>query len=101
MTVMDFEWDEQKRLANLAKHGIDFELAEGIFGAPTIEFPDKRQDYGELRIGAYGEVSGIVLFVIYTPRDTKRRLISARRASTQERNFYRSRMAAGGEDNDG
>jgi uncharacterized DUF497 family protein len=101
MIIMDFEWDEQKRLTNLAKHGVDFELAKGIFDAPTIEFLDQRQDYGEPRMGAYGEVSGVVLFVIYTPRDTKRRLISARRASTQEQNFYRARIAAIGEDNDG
>ena len=94
---MDFEWDEQKRLANLAKHGIDFEGAKGIFGAPTVEYPDHRRDYGEPRIGAYGEVSGVVLFVIYTPRGALRRMISARRASSQERDFYRARIAAGGE----
>ncbi len=98
---MSFEWDEQKRLSNLAKHGIDFEAATGIFANPTIEYPDERQNYGERRIGAYGEVSGIVLFVIYTPRGANRRLISARRASTQEQNFYRRRTAAGAEDHDG
>jgi uncharacterized DUF497 family protein len=29
---MDFEWDNQKHSANIAKHGIDFEFAKEIFG---------------------------------------------------------------------
>jgi hypothetical protein len=28
---MDFEWDNQKNNANIAKHGIDFEFAKEIF----------------------------------------------------------------------
>jgi hypothetical protein len=98
---MVFEWDEQKRRSNLAKHGVDFELAKNVFDGPTIEYPDERQDYGEPRIGAYGEVSGVVLFVIYTERGATRRLISARRAGNRECDFYRARVAAGGGDNDG
>jgi uncharacterized DUF497 family protein len=98
---MDLEWDDQKRLSNLAKHGVDFAAAGEIFNAVTVEFPDRRQDYGEPRIGAYGEVSGVVLFVVYTPRGLKRRLISARRASSQERAFYQARIAAGGDEHDG
>lgn len=93
---MIFAWDETKRLTNLAKHGIDFEFAKGVFDAPSIEYPDQRQDYGEIRIGAYGETSGMVLFVVYTQRDTTRRLISARRAGTRECEFYRTRVEAGG-----
>lgn len=32
---MPFEWDERKREVNLAKHGVDFELAKLIFDGPT------------------------------------------------------------------
>jgi uncharacterized DUF497 family protein len=28
---MDFEWDNKKNNANIAKHGIDFEFAKEIF----------------------------------------------------------------------
>jgi uncharacterized protein (DUF4415 family) len=80
---MTFEWDEQKRLANLARHGIDFAMARLIFAGPTLEFRDDRRDYGETRIGAYGEVSGVVLLVVYTRRGVSRRLISASKAGTQ------------------
>ncbi len=98
---MTFEWDEQKRLTNLAKHGIDFEAAKLIFGAPTLESPDNRRDYGESRIGAYGEVAGMVVFVVYTARDGCRRLISARKAGSHEQEIYHSRIAATGGDDDG
>jgi uncharacterized DUF497 family protein len=37
---MAFEWDEPKRLANLAKHGVDFAAAKLIFEGPTVEFPE-------------------------------------------------------------
>ena len=89
-----FEWDERKRRANLTKHGIDCEAAKLIFDRLTVEFRDDRQDYGEERMGAYGEVLGVVLFVIYTRRGAVRRLISARKAGTDERNSYVSRLGA-------
>ena len=98
---MLFEWDEQKRAANLAKHGVDFEAAKLIFDGVTLEFPDNRRDYGEPRIGAFGVVQGEVLFVVYTPRGDSRRLISARKAGTYERQIYYTRVASGGADGTG
>ena len=98
---MTFEWDEQKRQANLVKHGIDFEAAKLIFDRPTVEFPDDRRDYGEERIGAYGIVGDVVLFVVYTLRGAVRRLISARKAGADERQTYDTGIAARGADDDG
>jgi uncharacterized DUF497 family protein len=91
---MPFEWDERKRAANLAKHGVDFELAKLIFDGPTLEAADVRQRYGERRIGAYGRARGIVLFVVYTWRGRRRRLISARKAGTREQEIYKARVGA-------
>ena len=85
---MGCEWDEAKRRANLNSHRVDFADACRIFEGPTVEASDSRRDYGEDRIGAYGEVSGIVLFVIYVWRKGKRRLISARKAGRDERKAY-------------
>jgi uncharacterized DUF497 family protein len=31
---MEFEWDEDKRLANLEKHGIDFAIVSALWNAP-------------------------------------------------------------------
>jgi hypothetical protein len=89
-----FEWDERKRAVNLAKHGVDFELAKLIFNGPTLEGPDNRGTYGERRVAAYGEANGLVPFVIYTWRGPCRRLISARKAGTHEQEIYRAHIAA-------
>jgi uncharacterized DUF497 family protein len=40
-----FEWDENKRQANIEKHGIDFADLEAIFSGPIIERVDNRQNY--------------------------------------------------------
>ena len=46
---MDFTWHEQKRQANLKKHGVDFAAAERVFAGPTFTFEDEREDYDERR----------------------------------------------------
>jgi uncharacterized DUF497 family protein len=79
-----YEWDA----ANLTKHGIDFEDAIAIFDGPVLEKVDKRIDYGEERFAAVGIAHGLELFVVYTWRGRNRRLISARRASRDERKPY-------------
>jgi hypothetical protein len=89
---MVFEWDEQKRAKNLAKHGIDFEAARHVFDGQTLHMLDTRHNYGEQRIGVYGEVNGVVLFVVYTQRGNKRRIISARKAGTHEQEAYYLRI---------
>ncbi len=52
-----------------------------------LEREDKR-DYGEIRIQVIGIVSQVVLFVVYTKRDNRYRIISARRANKNERRQY-------------
>jgi uncharacterized protein len=86
---MDFEWDEQKARANLAKHGIDFADAVGVFEDPftlTREDPDAQ---GEQRFVSVGmDMLGRVLVVVYTHRGERIRPIYARRANRREREFY-------------
>ena len=86
---MAFEWDPQKNRANIAKHGVGFLDARRIFDGPLLEREDDRFDYGETRIIAYGEVSGVVLAVVYVWRGKNRRLISARRATKDESGAWR------------
>ena len=87
---IEFEWDEQKRLSNLQKHGIDFVRACQIFDGSTVEFEDSRYDYGEDRYIAVGETGGQILTVVYTYRGDVIRLISARLATRYEKNLYYS-----------
>ena len=85
---MWFEWDESKRLANLEKHGIDFIRAKEIWLGDVLEVPSPQEDHGEKRYLAYGRLEGRVVAVVYTWRDTSRRIISARRARAYEREAY-------------
>jgi uncharacterized DUF497 family protein len=91
---MHFEWDERKRRANLAKHGVDFAALDQMFRADLVEEDDTRRDYGERRIKAIGEANGIIVSVVYTWRGERRRLISARKARADERKEYEAKLAA-------
>lgn len=74
------DWDEAKRRSNVVKHGIDFADACRIFDGPVVEFPDIDHGDDEPRLAAYGQVDGRVLFVVFTWRRGRRRIISARKA---------------------
>lgn len=84
---MDFEWDNDKAESNLAKHGVDFVGAVGVFEDPALLVAvDGR--HSEPRFRAVGLVNGLVLSVAYTMRGDVCRIISARRASRRERQQY-------------
>ncbi|MBF0268284.1 MAG: BrnT family toxin [Alphaproteobacteria bacterium] len=84
---MLFEWDENKREANLAKHGIDFVLAAHVFENEFLNLPSAHAS--EKRWLAVGNVGGKMLTVVYTIRDEALRIISARRARDNEIRAYR------------
>ncbi len=84
-----FEWDEQKAASNLLKHGVSFDEAVHAFDDPdALEVFDTRAEYGEERIILTGYNGDGILVVVYTERRVKTRIISARRASRNERNNY-------------
>ena len=92
-----FEWDEAKREANLVKHGVDFVDAVDIFADQLrVERVDQRREYAEERRQVVGNVRGQALFVVYTLRGEVRRLISARKASGNERRAYDARSGGTG-----
>ena len=84
-----FEWDDAKNAANDAKHGVTFERARLVFAdAFAIGECDDRSIHGEERFTMVGMVEGVLLFVAYTERDDRVRIISARRATKHERDDY-------------
>ena len=88
---MVFEWDDEKNQINLRKHGVDFTDAAKVFGdVNRIEWFDKKHSDEEDRYITLGMVDEI-LFVVYTDREDKTRLISARRADKNERRKYYAR----------
>jgi uncharacterized DUF497 family protein len=86
---MEFEWDEAKNRSNIGKHGIDFADAEAVFDGVMVRFEDDRYEYGETRERAIGMLAnGFVVMLVFTTRDGRVRLISARPASRFERKKY-------------
>ena len=87
---LEFEWRHAKAEINRQTHGVSFELAATIFRDPfAVEFLDDREDYGEERFVIIGMAEGeVLLFVAYTERDDRIRIISARRATRHEQDHY-------------
>lgn len=86
---MPLDFDPAKASANLRKHGVSFSDAEGVLQDPlalTIEDPDAvgERRYVTIGLGSAGEI----LVVVYTERGGCCRLISARRATRNERKAY-------------
>jgi uncharacterized protein len=55
---MRVTYDPEKREQTLRERGLDFEDAELVFCAVTLEVEDARRDYGEVRIICYGLLRG-------------------------------------------
>ena len=85
---MKYEWKENKRLINLAKHGIDFRAISSFNWDTALEFVDNRTDYGETRINAIGFLRERLIVLTYTMRDGNIRVISLRKATKTEEQFY-------------
>lgn len=84
---MEFEWDLPKAELNLRKHGVSFDDAKAVFDDPlTIEWPDDC-DHEERSI-LIGQFHSRFYYVVYTERQPKIRLISARRATKNEQARY-------------
>lgn len=89
---MRFDWDPAKNRRNVQEHGIDFADAMAAFDGPTLERCDEREDYGEERWVAVGILGGTEITIVYTDLwmsdEVVRQIISARRATRDEREAY-------------
>jgi uncharacterized protein len=89
---MEFEWNDDKRVANVEKHGIDFPRASTIWEGQPLD-PYKRNwaggEHRRIAIGVVSEEFGEkVIAVVYTLREGRVRIISARAARRYERKDY-------------
>ena len=89
-----FEWNEAKRKANIAKHGIDFLDVPEMFGSLMLVGTDSRKDYGETRKIGFGFIRGRLMSVAFTERAPNLiRIISARKANKREETYYQETIA--------
>ena len=83
-----FEWDSDKARINQLKHKVSFETATNVFfDENRIEKLDEEHSDDEERWQVIGMVDDI-LFVVYTDREDRTRIISARKADKTERRKY-------------
>jgi uncharacterized DUF497 family protein len=86
---MGFEYDAKKSAANKRKHGIDFQAALLLWlDFDRVEIPARELD--EPRVMIVGKIKGKHWSAIVTYRNGNVRLISVRRARTEEVEIYES-----------
>lgn len=85
---MRFEWDEEKRLENLRKHGLDFRDAHLVLDSVVLTERDERFAYDETRYYSIGLLNGITVVLSHTEDSMSFRVISFRRAEKYEETRY-------------
>lgn len=87
---MEFEWDTNKAIANIQKHGVSFTEAATVFGDPlSMTYSDLDHSIDENRFITIGlSSSGKLLILAHTDRGDRIRIISARETTGRERRFY-------------
>ena len=94
--MLQFEWDDKKNKSNIRKHGISFEEATSVFqDDDALIIVDEGHSQKEERfvlIGFSYRANLLVVCHCYRKKESVIRIISARKASRQERNEYISRL---------
>ena len=92
MGDLTFEWDEQKATANLKKHGVSFDEARTVFfdeRARLIDDPDHSQHEERfILLGLSSRLRVLVVYHCYRSAGNVIRIISARKATKHEAEFY-------------
>jgi uncharacterized DUF497 family protein len=87
--AMEFEWDGIKSDTCFRDRGFDFAYVVAVFADPNRMIKtDTRFCYGEARYQLTGSIEGRLYVLIYTPRNDRIRIISARKANMRETKKY-------------
>ena len=88
-SAVELEWDPRKAADNLRKHGVDFADAGTVLhDEQAITIPGDSSDDEDRFVTLGMDALGRVLVVVYTWREDRPRLISARKATRLERRQY-------------
>jgi uncharacterized protein len=94
--MIQFDWDETKNWANRKKHGIWFEEAVSVFADPNARlFADpghSDQEEREVILGISSAARLLTIVHCYRENDSVVRIISARRATRRETQYYAQRI---------
>jgi uncharacterized protein len=81
---MHITFDKAKRLKILEERGLDIAQCGLVFENEYVEIEDDRRDYGERRYRVWGFLNGQRISLVWTPRDSSRRIITLRHAHEPE-----------------
>lgn len=85
---MEISYDPAKRASNLAKHGLDLADAGTVLAGSCVHQLDDRVDYGEDRWVSLGLLRGDVVVCVWAEWPEAARVISLRKATTNEQERY-------------
>jgi len=91
--MIKFEWDENKNSLNKKKHGISFEEATSVFyDELAVQFYDETHSYLDedrfLLLGMSNKAKVLMVCHCEIEQGDKLRIISARKATKNEKKFY-------------
>jgi uncharacterized DUF497 family protein len=85
-------WDEPKRQANIAIHGLDLADAKFFDWESAIVIAARQSVSGRARFRAIGRLRSDLVALVFSPLGSEAvALISLRRASRRERRLYEQR----------
>jgi uncharacterized DUF497 family protein len=92
MNEMRFEWDEAKAAESLIKHGVSFEEGSSVFADENARLkhdPDHSQEEDRfILLGLSAKLRMLIVCHAYRENDEAIRIISARKATPNERKQY-------------
>lgn len=92
MNQLKFEWDKNKDATNRKKHGVSFDEAQSVFyDEQAIQFYDPEHSDDEDRfilLGTSYKLKTLVVCHCFREEETKVRIISARKADSEEQQAY-------------
>ena len=88
--ITGFQWDRGNKEKNWDKHAVsNSECEEAFFNSPFIVSSDDKHSSSENRFYALGQTNDQrLLFIVFTVRQYKIRIISARDMNRKERSVY-------------
>ena len=93
MSQLLFEWDNEKNRINQKKHGVSFEEAKSVFyDDRAIQFWDEEHSEEEdrfLLLGISSKMRILLIVHCYREQESVIRIISARKATQKESQYYR------------
>lgn len=101
MRLVEFEWDQTKRLRTIAERAVDVVYASLIFEGCVLTTVDDRREYGEERLISLGMVGDEFFVVVHTAREGSIRLITAWKGGRNDRKRYEASFARRDKTNEG